>query len=354
MAAAASAAAAVAETTTSTGKGNSHQKTQRIKFHSSSCEQGNNANQQVFHKLDPDTPQGAQRLASRRKAIEKGKNTIGYDEYCRQIPKDKRRLRSMETPSTPDYTLDIPNRQWNGMVKAWYVSLRENRRSCTRASMGKFVPKNGLFSTDGLPAQILLTLSCTVLFVSRIGTFRNDKHNDTNTHHYRRIALHRYDPVELKEAFAEAEAAKEEVNKVDIPRLGSMGGPLSVQEQELEQAKKAGLLNLVVVQQRKSPNDHESKSMVVGGGSTVPFFGSGMTCHGGGGGFAAARTPTTGAAVGKGNDTKAISLKEMSPTGVDGWDSVMAPGLVGAKASAADDDANSFISEGDMSEDDLL
>jgi histone RNA hairpin-binding protein len=55
----------------------------------------------------------------RQKQINKGKNTVGYDEYCRRVPKDQRRPRCMDTPSTPDYTLDIPNRQWNGMVKAW-------------------------------------------------------------------------------------------------------------------------------------------------------------------------------------------------------------------------------------------
>jgi histone RNA hairpin-binding protein len=55
----------------------------------------------------------------RQKQINKGKNTVGYDEYCRRVPKNLRRPRCMDTPSTPDYTLDIPNRQWNGMVKAW-------------------------------------------------------------------------------------------------------------------------------------------------------------------------------------------------------------------------------------------
>ena len=29
----------------------------------------------------------------------------------------------MITPSTPDHTLDIPNKKWNGMVRSWRVAL---------------------------------------------------------------------------------------------------------------------------------------------------------------------------------------------------------------------------------------
>lgn len=92
----------------------------KIKFHSVSCEDA--AKQEsVFHKLDVSNPEQAHKMQQRQKAVEKGKNTVGYDEYCRQVAKEKRRQRSMETPSTPDYTLDVPNKKWNGMVKAWYV-----------------------------------------------------------------------------------------------------------------------------------------------------------------------------------------------------------------------------------------
>jgi hypothetical protein len=27
----------------------------------------------------------------------------------------------MDTPSTPDHTLDVPNKKWNGMVRAWWA-----------------------------------------------------------------------------------------------------------------------------------------------------------------------------------------------------------------------------------------
>ena len=76
---------------------------------------------QVFGKLDPAEFQ--RRIAQRRRAIQHGKNTTGYDEYLKQVPKDQRRPRSMKHPATPDHTLDIPTKRWQGLVKAWYVEI---------------------------------------------------------------------------------------------------------------------------------------------------------------------------------------------------------------------------------------
>ena len=95
----------------------------KLKFHSKSCEDASKQ-EQIFLKLDPNNPQHAHKIQQRRKAITKGKNTIGYDYYLRAVPKEKRQKRSMVTPSTPDHTLDIPNKKWNGMVRSWYVSVR--------------------------------------------------------------------------------------------------------------------------------------------------------------------------------------------------------------------------------------
>jgi Histone RNA hairpin-binding protein RNA-binding domain len=76
-----------------------------------------------FSKLNPqDNDVHAQRVQSRYKMILKGKNTVGYDHYIRTVPKQQRRIRSMDTPNTPDHTLDIPAKRWNGLVKAWYVT----------------------------------------------------------------------------------------------------------------------------------------------------------------------------------------------------------------------------------------
>ena len=74
-----------------------------------------------FDKLHPN--ENAQRILSRYKMILKGKNTVGYTQYTQQVPKQQRRIRSMDTPNTPDHTLDIPAKRWQGLIKAWYVTI---------------------------------------------------------------------------------------------------------------------------------------------------------------------------------------------------------------------------------------
>lgn len=73
----------------------------------------------VFPKLDLSNPDHARRSQQRLKAVSKGKNTPGYANYTKTIPQESRRLRSMETPMTPDHKADIPNKRWQGMLKAW-------------------------------------------------------------------------------------------------------------------------------------------------------------------------------------------------------------------------------------------
>lgn len=76
-----------------------------------------------FPKLNKLDPVHLRRMQQRRRAVSMGKNTIGYDEYIRKIPKHKRVPRSMDCPATPDHTLDIPAKRWQGLLKAWRVSL---------------------------------------------------------------------------------------------------------------------------------------------------------------------------------------------------------------------------------------
>jgi hypothetical protein len=72
-----------------------------------------------FLPLDPSNEIHARRIEQRRKMISLGKNTTGYAEYLKQVPKDKRRQRSMKTPMTPEHKVDIPNKRWTGLVRAW-------------------------------------------------------------------------------------------------------------------------------------------------------------------------------------------------------------------------------------------
>jgi hypothetical protein len=60
---------------------------------------------------------------------------------------------------------------------------------------------------------------------------------------YRRIALHKYDPKDLQESFAELQECTEAEKALEASDKNN--GPKTVKEQELEQAKSSGLLDLV-------------------------------------------------------------------------------------------------------------
>jgi hypothetical protein len=90
----------------------------RLKFHSKTCLSSSSENLE-FNNLDSSNPEQKRRLEQRRKMISYGKNTAGYEEYLKQVPKEKRQRRNMDTPMTPDCTLDIPNKRWMGQIRAW-------------------------------------------------------------------------------------------------------------------------------------------------------------------------------------------------------------------------------------------
>ena len=70
-------------------------------------------------RLDPADPAHARRIQQRRRQVLFGKNTAGYEEYTKKVPRHKRRPRSMECPMTPDHMADIPAKRWQGMMNAW-------------------------------------------------------------------------------------------------------------------------------------------------------------------------------------------------------------------------------------------
>ena len=69
--------------------------------------------------LDANNVDHAHKIQKRLKMISYGKNTMGYDEYLKQVPKSRRIPRKLEHPTTPDPTIDIPWRRFHGLVKAW-------------------------------------------------------------------------------------------------------------------------------------------------------------------------------------------------------------------------------------------
>jgi len=78
-----------------------------------------------FPRLDPEKKEHARRIHQRQRMVSYGKNTVGYDEYIKKIPKHKRKPRSLEHPMTPDAGADIPNKRWLGLVKAWRKGLHK-------------------------------------------------------------------------------------------------------------------------------------------------------------------------------------------------------------------------------------
>jgi len=60
------------------------------------------------------------RLSQRQKQIDYGKNTVGYENFIKLIPKDKR---LKEHPRTPDKYQVCSKRAWDGQVRKWRRQL---------------------------------------------------------------------------------------------------------------------------------------------------------------------------------------------------------------------------------------
>uniref|UniRef100_A0A7S2WR92 Histone RNA hairpin-binding protein RNA-binding domain-containing protein n=2 Tax=Eucampia antarctica TaxID=49252 RepID=A0A7S2WR92_9STRA len=109
---------ATARTADSSSLGHA-KKRRKLNFHKEPEEE------EAFDSLDPKKPEEARRMQQRKRTVDKGKNTIGYNEYTKQVPKETRRPKSMHHPRTPDHKVNIPNRRWLGMVSAWRVALHQ-------------------------------------------------------------------------------------------------------------------------------------------------------------------------------------------------------------------------------------
>lgn len=84
--------------------------TERVSESSSNCSSVPNKE----FETDPQT------LERRQKQIDYGKNTIGYDNYIKQVPKQER---TRDHPKTPPKHLKYSRRAWEGLIKSWRKKL---------------------------------------------------------------------------------------------------------------------------------------------------------------------------------------------------------------------------------------
>lgn len=81
-----------------------------------------NSKAQKLVNFEEERESDQQRLLARLKQIGYGKNTVGYENYIRAVPKSKRQSYK-EHPRTPDPEEKQSKRNFEGKVKAWRRAL---------------------------------------------------------------------------------------------------------------------------------------------------------------------------------------------------------------------------------------
>eukprot|EP01134_Creolimax_fragrantissima_P000672 CFRG0672T1 len=65
------------------------------------------------------------KIAYRQKQIDFGKNTIGYDNYIKAVPKHRRQKRNPKHPQTPDKGAHMSTKRFASHLKIWRKSLHQ-------------------------------------------------------------------------------------------------------------------------------------------------------------------------------------------------------------------------------------
>jgi hypothetical protein len=164
--------------------------------------------------------------------------------------------------------------------------------------------------------------------------------------------LHRYDPKALQDAFSEAQSAKDEEAYGGGGNLGTNDATMSfVHEQELAEAEKQGLLDLVVIQRstnshQRQPNPQRPSGRSSNNSDDQFFFSKPIESTSNG-------APSSSSTTFANNITPA--KKFPPPPSSSSLGTKLTGGNDNDNGFDVDEDGDSFISEGDiMSDDDLL
>ncbi|XP_068633602.1 histone RNA hairpin-binding protein [Battus philenor] len=82
-------------------------------------------------------------LQRRQKQIDYGKNTVGYHNYTKEVPMDKR---TKEDPKTPDKYCKYSRRSWDAQIKLWRIKLHHYDPNTNIDCKTK--PKTNLIESD--------------------------------------------------------------------------------------------------------------------------------------------------------------------------------------------------------------
>lgn len=84
----------------------------------SSCSSGDGSSQSSRKPMEYEKDLAI--LERRQKQIDYGKNTLGYENYLKQVPKDQR---TKDHPKTPPKHIKYSRRAWDGVVRVWRKQL---------------------------------------------------------------------------------------------------------------------------------------------------------------------------------------------------------------------------------------
>lgn len=92
----------------------------RVASESSEATSASSSKHSSNHKLELETDPEV--LTRRQKQIDFGRNTVGYDNYRRQVPKNRR---EPGQPKTPNMNMKYSRRAWDGLIKVWRKKLHD-------------------------------------------------------------------------------------------------------------------------------------------------------------------------------------------------------------------------------------